>query len=907
MSQKLVLIDGHSILNRAFYGVPDLSNAEGLHTNAIYGFLNIMFKILEEEKPDYLAVAFDVHAPTFRHQMYQAYKGTRKPMPEELRQQVPVMKEVLKAMHITIMEKAGLEADDILGTLAKKAEQEGMEVSLVSGDRDLLQIATDHIKIRIPKTKQGRTEIEDYYAADVQAAYQVTPLQFIELKALMGDTADNIPGVPKVGEKTAQALMVEYGSLDNIYSHVEEISKKSIRESLIEHKDLAELSKTLATIKTDCDLQLDYDQAKAEGLYTPEAYTLCKRLEFKNLLGRFENSAAATDTKITENFRIIEEKKEFLDFLKKAKKQKEIGLWLITEPVVGSNTKKEELLGAAVSVPDVETVFYALKREQEPEGQLSLFEEVKQTVDETAEITAALQELSSVKGLRIATFDVKRQYDYLDHSGTEQYFDILIAAYLLNPLKNDYDPESIASEHLGIMIPGKAEVFGKRSFRTLLSEEREKAAEYTCYGVWVSVKCRKVLEDKLEAAGMKRLMNEMEMPLSLVLYDMQKEGVAVRREELKSYGDALVARIEELEHAIHEQAGVDFNINSPKQLGEVLFETMQIPGGKKTKTGYSTAADVLEKLSADYPIVRDILEYRGLTKLKSTYADGLAAFIEADGRIHTNFNQTITATGRISSTEPNLQNIPMRMELGRKIRKVFVAPDENHVLIDADYSQIELRVLAHMSGDEQLIDAYRQEEDIHRITASKVFHTPFEEVTDLQRRNAKAVNFGIVYGISSFGLSQDLSISKKEAAQYIEQYFETYPKVKKFIDKLVADAKNKGYTETMFGRRRPIPELSSSNFMQRSFGERVAMNAPIQGTAADIIKIAMIKVWKALKEEGLKSRLILQVHDELLIETALEEEVRVREILTENMKSAADLAVTLEIDLHTGKDWYEAK
>ena len=537
---------------------------------------------------------------------------------------------------------------------------------------------------------------------------------------------------------------------------------------------------------------------------------------------------------------------------------------------------------------------------------MSLFEEVKQTVDETAEITAALQELSSVKGLRIATFDVKRQYDYLDHSGTEQYFDILIAAYLLNPLKNDYDPESIASEHLGIMIQGKAEVFGKRSFRTLLSEERKKAAEYTCYGAWVSVKCRKVLEDKLEAAGMKRLMNEMEMPLSLVLYDMQKEGVAVRREELKSYGDALVARIEELEHAIHEQAGVDFNINSPKQLGEVLFETMQIPGGKKTKTGYSTAADVLEKLSADYPIVRDILEYRGLTKLKSTYADGLAAFIEADGRIHTNFNQTITATGRISSTEPNLQNIPMRMELGRKIRKVFV-PRGGYEFMDADYSQIELRVLAHMSGDEQLIDAYRQEEDIHRITASKVFHTPFEEVTDLQRRNAKAVNFGIVYGISSFGLSQDLSISKKEAAQYIEQYFETYPKVKEFIDKLVEDAKKKGYTETMFGRRRPIPELSSSNFMQRSFGERVAMNAPIQGTAADIIKIAMIKVWKALKEEGLKSRLILQVHDELLIETALEEEARVREILTENMKSAADLAVTLEIDLHTGKDWYEAK
>ena len=905
MSQKLVLIDGHSILNRAFYGVPDLSNAEGLHTNAVYGFLNIMFKILEEEKPEYLAVAFDVHAPTFRHQMYEAYKGTRKPMPEELREQVPVMKEVLKAMHITIMEQAGLEADDILGTLAKKAEQAGMEVSLVSGDRDLLQIATDHIKIRIPKTKQGRTEIEDYYAADVKAAYQVTPLQFIELKALMGDTADNIPGVPKVGEKTAQALMVEYGSLDNIYAHVEEISKKSIRESLIEHKDLADLSKTLATIRTDCELQLDYDQAKAEGFYTPEAYTLCKRLEFKNLLGRFEKDAAANDSKIAESFRQIEDKAEFLKYLKKVKKQEEIGLWLITEPA-DANTKKEELLGVALSVSDEETVFYALTHEKEPEGQLSLFAETVEPVDDTAEITAALQELSAGENIQIATFDVKRQYDYLDRSGTKQYFDVLIAAYLLNPLKNDYDLEAIASEHLGILIPGRAEIFGKRDFRTLALKEPGKAMEYACYGAYISRKSKKVLEDKLEAAGMKRLMEEMEMPLSLVLYDMQKEGVAVKREELKAYGDALVARIEELEESIHAQAGTEFNINSPKQLGEVLFETLQIPGGKKTKTGYSTAADVLEKLSADYPIVRDILEYRGLTKLKSTYADGLAAFIEEDGRIHTNFNQTITATGRISSTEPNLQNIPMRMELGRQIRKVFV-PRQGYEFMDADYSQIELRVLAHMSGDEQLIDAYRQEEDIHRITASKVFHTPFEEVTDLQRRNAKAVNFGIVYGISSFGLSQDLSISKKEAAQYIEQYFATYPKVKEFIDKLVADAKEKGYTETMFGRRRPIPELSSSNFMQRSFGERVAMNAPIQGTAADIIKIAMIKVWKALKDEGLKSRLILQVHDELLIETAQDEEARVRKILTENMKSAADLAVTLEIDLHTGSNWYEAK
>ena len=434
----------------------------------------------------------------------------------------------------------------------------------------------------------------------------------------------------------------------------------------------------------------------------------------------------------------------------------------------------------------------------------------------------------------------------------------------------------------------------------------EQFAEYCCYGAYVSAAAAEVLEKKLEQAGMDKLMRDMEMPLSLVLYDMESEGVEVRREELKAYGDALVARIEELEKAIHDQAGVKFNINSPKQLGEVLFDTMKLPGGKKTKTGYSTAADVLEKLAEEAPIVEDILEYRQLTKLKSTYADGLAVYIGPDERIHTSFNQTITATGRISSTEPNLQNIPMRMELGRRIRKVFV-PREGCVFMDADYSQIELRVLAHMSGDEQLIEAYHMDQDIHRITAAKVFHTPFEEVTDLQRRNAKAVNFGIVYGISSFGLSQDLSISKKEAAAYIEQYFATYPKVKEFLDELVRNAKKDGYITTMFGRRRPVPEITSSNFMQRSFGERVAMNSPIQGTAADIIKIAMIRVWRGLRAAGLKSRLILQGHDELAIETYKEAEEQVRRILTENMVSAAELAVTLEVDLHTGENWYEAK
>lgn len=890
MDGKLVLIDGHSILNRAFYGVPDLSNVKGLHTNAVYGFLNIMFKILEEEKPDYLAVAFDAHAKTFRHEMYEAYKGTRKPMPEELREQVPVIKEVLKAMQVVIIEQAGLEADDILGTLAKKAEKSGMEVALVSGDRDLLQIASSRIKIRIPKTKQGRTEIEDYYEDDVKAAYQVTPTQFIELKALMGDAADNIPGVPKVGEKTATALMVEYGSLENIYAHVEEISKKSIREALIENKDLADLSKILATIKTDCGVELDYEAAKAQDYYTPEAYALFKELEFKQLLSRFDKEQTMEENPVEKSFHNLRTKEECLAVLQKAQGLDHVGILLVREA--------GRLFAVAVSLSEEETYFYALPFGGD--GQISLFAETSQE----SELKTAILELSV--RTKLSTFDIKRQYDYFSLEDTENYFDVLIGAYLLNPLKSDYDLEAIASEHLGMMIPGAAQVLGKLTPSQAFVQRPKEVADYYCYGAYVAGRARAVLVGKLKDAGMDRLMREIEMPLSLVLYDMEREGVAVRREELKAYGDALIARIEELEASIHEQAGVSFNIQSPKQLGEVLFEKMKLPGGKKTKTGYSTAAEVLEKLSGDYPIVKDILEYRGLTKLKSTYADGLANYIGEDNRIHTSFNQTITATGRISSTEPNLQNIPMRMELGRRIRKVFV-PEEGREFMDADYSQIELRVLAHMSGDGQLIEAYHMDQDIHRITAAKVFHTPFEEVTDLQRRNAKAVNFGIVYGISSFGLSQDLSISPKEAAKYIEQYFATYPKVKEFLNSLVSEAKEKGYVTTMFGRRRPVPELSSSNFMQRSFGERVAMNSPIQGTAADIIKIAMIKVWKALRDNALRSKLILQVHDELLIETWKGEEEQVRKILEDNMKSAARLLVTLEVDLHTGENWYEAK
>ena len=891
MKEKLVLIDGHSILNRAFYGVPDLTNSQGLHTNAVYGFLNILFKILEEEKPDFLAVAFDVKAPTFRHEIYKEYKGTRKPMPKELHEQVPVMKEVLSAMGIRTLEQPGLEADDILGTLAKRAQKEGVDVALVSGDRDLLQIATDQIKIRIPKTKGARTEVEDYYAADVEARYGVTPQGFIDLKALMGDASDNIPGVPKVGEKTAAELMKQFGSLDGIYAHVEEVTKKAVRESLIANKDLAYLSRTLAAINVDSPLDFSLEEARIGNLFTPQAYEIFRKLEFKNMLSRFEDPADAKKED-SERIRLVDSAREAEDIFRKVKEAQACGFMLLEDEKDGGPAAL-----ALCTCPDEAFVFAA--GEKLP-----------------AEFLSRLAADLYQSRIALSAFGIKKTYEALlcegentgrqEGCGTKGLFDVLIAAYLLNPLKNDYAIEDVSGEYLGRMIPGRKQLFEKLSWKEAMAQKPEAFLSYAGRAASVCLQAREVLTQKLEQTGMLSLFETIEMPLSRVLYEMEKEGVLVRKEELKNYGDALVDRIGELEKAIHEAAGCEFNINSPKQLGEVLFEKMGLKGGKKTKTGYSTAADILEKLAPDHPIVADVLEYRGLTKLKSTYADGLADYIGPDGRIHTSFNQTITATGRISSTEPNLQNIPMRTQLGRLIRRVFV-PREGWLFTDADYSQIELRVLAHLSGDRQLIEAYQSDADIHRITASKVFHTPFEEVTDLQRRNAKAVNFGIVYGISSFGLSQDLSITRKEAADYIEQYFQTYPDVKKFLDRQVQEAKEKGYTTTLFGRRRPVPELNSSNFMQRSFGERVAMNSPIQGTAADIIKIAMIRVWEALRKEGLSSRLILQIHDELLIETKESEAERVRQILETQMKGAADLAVSLEVDLHTGKNWYDAK
>ena len=871
MSKKIVLIDGHSILN-----------SEGIHTNAVFGFLNILFKILDEEQPEYLTVAFDVHEPTFRHKMYAEYKGTRKPMAEELRQQVPLMKEMLTAMGIQVVELAGYEADDLLGTLSRRAEEEGFLVSVVSGDRDLLQLATERVKIRIPKTKKTGTEIEDYYAKDVKERYHVTPTQFIDVKALMGDTSDNIPGVPGIGEKTAMSLIEAYESIENAYAHVEEIKPNRAKENLKAHYDMAQLSKTLAAIDVHVPIDFMFEHAKVGNFYTKEAYLLCKRLDFKKMLGRFELDAPQNTMET--HFRKIEDFTQAEDFLTRASKSGCCGMVPLME--------KGTLFGAAICFGEEDTAFLSVG------GFLTeayLKEKLKEMM--LKQQVSFLDLKSQVKCFDLPTTDVSLR---------KRLFDCGIASYLLNPLQSDYAYEDIAKDMLNLMIPSQADFIGKTNLFTAMAALPEAFLKCVCYMAYTAWKAKDILTDKLKETDMITLYEEIELPLVYVLASMEKEGICADKGALAEYGNQLSGRIAELEQSIYEKAGEEFNINSPKQLGVILFEKLKMPYGKKTKTGYSTAAEVLDKLAPEYPLVADILEYRQLAKLKSTYADGLANFIDGTGRIHSTFHQTITATGRISSTDPNLQNIPIRMELGRSIRKVFL-PAEGCIFVDADYSQIELRVLAHMSGDETLIQAYRQAEDIHRITASQVFHVPFEQVTDLQRRNAKAVNFGIVYGISSFGLSQDLSISKKEAAEYIERYFESYPKIKAFLDGLVASAKEKKYSLTMYHRRRPLPELSSGNFVQRSFGERVAMNAPIQGTAADIIKIAMIRVHDRLAEEGLQSKLILQVHDELLIEARQEELEQVKQILKEEMRKAADLSVDLEVDMHSGANWYEAK
>lgn len=881
---KLLLIDGHSILNRAFYALPLLKNKQGVYTNAVYGFINMLQKFIETESPDYLTVAFDVHAKTFRHQMYEAYKGTRKPMAEELRMQVPMIKQLLKAMDITVIEKEGLEADDILGTLAKRAEAEGLNVTIVSGDRDLLQLATEHIKISISKTSKAGTQIEDYFAKDVLEKKGVTPTEFIDVKALWGDTSDNIPGVPGIGEKTATSIIAQYKSLENAYAHVDELKPPRAAQNLKEYYDQAVLSKDLATIRINADVDYRLSDAQMKNIYTKDAYALCMEWELKSLIAKFELS----DTKESKpQYALVSVlDKETLDkvladvYLSPTKASDEI--------VYGISVVLSQKEPIKLCVAYQNTVYSIKSSLEDDASQL--------TKDDLWDVLLAVYKAVSDQPAlkRFACFGLKElmQAALFNTSLTihkplietaRSFYDLSVMAYLLHPLGNAYTPGDVALDVLQSPI------------------EADKEAE-----AYIAAKALLPMLERLQNEEMEALYTNVEGPLIFCLATMEREGMAVDKDALKAYSEGLEKDIAVLEQKIYDAAGETFNILSPKQLGEILYNKLQIPGGKKTKTGYSTAADVLEKQAEEYPIIGDVLAYRTLTKLKSTYADGLVSCIAEDGRIHTTFQQTVTATGRLSSTEPNLQNIPIRLEQGKQIRKVF-HPKDGYVFVDADYSQIELRVLAHMSSDENLIKAYRQNQDIHRATASLVFHTPFEEVTDLQRSNAKAVNFGIVYGISSFGLGNDLNITRKEAQKYIDDYFIAYPKLKLFLDDLVQTAKKTGVAHTLLNRKRPIPEITEKNFMRRSFGERIAMNSPIQGSAADIIKIAMIRVFDRLLKENLSSKLILQVHDELLIEAKDSEADLVKEILVQEMQQAYALSVPLIVDVHTGNTWYDAK
>ena len=859
---KLLLIDGHSILSRAFYGVPILSNNDGIPTNGVFGFLNIFFKEIELEGADHVAVSFDMPVPTFRHKMFSDYKGTRKSMPEELKLQVPILQELLTAMNVPILTLEGYEADDILGTVAKRMQEEGKEVTIVSGDRDLLQLSDEHIKISLPKTAKGETHIYNYYPKDVEAEWGVSPKEFIDLKALMGDSSDNIPGVPGMGEKTASWIIAKYHSIENALSHADDPEFKVPRkpkaaEDLKTHFKLAKLSKELATICIDAPIAFRFEDAKLENYANAKSLALVKKWEFRSLIPRFSSENTEESPAFS-----LKPRKEVTDpylfqiVVKDAVKQGELGLILAEE--------EEKVLYLALSDERLYRVPLDIAEEKLPE----LF-----------------------KACKIYTLDSKKEMHLHEIFTEGKVYDLAIAAYLLNPLKESYFYDDLARDYLSLILPGKKE----------LKNSREEGT----YQALIALKAKDALFSKLKEEGQWELYEKIELPLARTLYSMEKAGIMVDKEELLSYGKVLKEKLSELQKEIYAMAGEEFNINSPQQLGVILFEKMGIPGGKKTKTGYSTAVDVLEKLSEDFPFVTKIMEYRTYAKLNSTYAEGLLAYIGEDSRIHGVFQQTVTATGRLSSTDPNLQNIPIRTEMGRHFRSVFI-PKEGCVFLDADYSQIELRILAALSKDERLIEAYRMDRDIHKVTASQVFHVPLDEVTDELRRNAKAVNFGIVYGISAFGLSEGLSIGRADAKEYIERYFTTYPKVKEYLDSEIAFARENGYVKTVFGRRRPIPEIHASNFMRRSFSERVAMNSPIQGTAADMMKVAMNAVYEKLKRNELRSRIVLQVHDELLLEVPKEELEEVRDILVSSMENALTLPVPFLVEAKTGNNWEEA-
>ena len=899
---KLVLIDGNSIMNRAFYGIMGskmLTTKDGKYTNAIYGFLAILFKLMEDVNPQYIAVAFDLKAPTQRHKLYEGYKANRKGMPDELAEQMPIIKEILKAMNIDIIEMEGYEADDILGTLSKYGEEQGLEVTILSGDRDTFQLATDKVTIRIPRTKGGKTETDLFNREKIKETYGIEPKQLIEVKGLQGDSSDNIPGVPGVGEKTALSLIQKFGTIENLYDKIEKnedgLTGKQ-REKIANNKELAELSKTLGTININVPIKDTLEQFKVEEWDKEKVLELFKKLNFNRYIERFglngeknnkEESSYAVEYKKVE--KTIEELIEFIH------NEKYMIFYLQTkEDENPENIIKEKIVGISIYNKNNQESYYVKLENDEIIEFKEIFEnnQIKKTGINLTKVYILLKQVG-------ITLD-----------GIEN--DISIGAYILNPTNNKLDLKSLAMQYLELDVDeyiGEEENDQKQMtlFEENKIEDNQKTSEKYMLYVYLIEKLNNIILEKLKETNSFNLYTNIDMPTVEVLSNMQWNGMYVDEKELSEFGEELSSQIEILTKVIHEMAGEEFNINSTKQLGEILFEKMQLPVIKKTKNGYSTDVDVLEKLKREDPIINKILEYRQLMKLNSTYVEGLKPFINPKTkRIHSFFHQTITATGRISSTEPNLQNIPTRFELGKRVRKVF-KPEEGKVYIDADYSQIELRVLAHISQDKHMIEAFKHNEDIHKQAASKVFKTPIEEVTKEQRSNAKAVNFGIVYGISDFGLAEQLGISRKRAKQYIDEYLTEYAGIKEFMENIIEKTKEKGYVETLFHRRRYVPELSSKNYMVRQFGNRVAMNTPIQGTAADIMKIAMINVSKALKKRGLKSKIILQVHDEMMIEAPEGEKEEVKEIMKNEMESAIKLSIPLVAEISEAKNWYDCK
>ena len=879
---KLLLIDGNSIINRAFYGIMGskmLMTEDGTYTNAVYGFLSILFKELDDIKPEYLVVAFDLKAPTHRHKMYDKYKANRHGMPEELAMQMPILKETLKAMNVCIIEKEGYEADDILGTLAKWGQKEELEVTVLTGDRDSFQLIDKNIKVRIPRTKMGKTETEDYTVEKIEEEYGLEPLDLIEVKGLMGDTSDNIPGVPGVGEKTALNLIKQYKSIDEVYNHIDE-QKGKLKEKLSENKDLAYLSRTLGTIDINAPIEKDLGAFQVEEWNKPEVLEIFKKLKFNRFIDRFalqENIGATSFSDSQINTEIEHEK-------------------------IVDKTKLAEL---KQEIQENKVIYYYLTEEK------FIIYSPKTNKCFSIENIQDFKDIFEDKNILKCSYKQKEEFIILWNKGIEAknlMFDIAIAGYILNSNINKYTIEYLANEYINFDIAeylSNTEETGVEQI-TLFDNAEEPKEDKTYIYAYAIYKLYNVLTQKMEEAGSIDLFNKIEMPLTEVLASMQYEGIYIDKQELLDFGKELQEKIDILTQEIYELTGEEFNINSTKQLGEILFEKLKLTAKKKTKTGYSTDVDVLEKIKYEHPVIEKILEYRQLQKLNSTYVEGLIPYIDETGRIHSKFHQTVTTTGRISSTDPNLQNIPTRMELGRKLRKVF-KPEQGYIFVDADYSQIELRVLAHISEDKNMIEAFCNNEDIHAQAASKVFNIPLEEVTKEERTKAKAVNFGIVYGISEFGLGEQLGVSRKKAKEYIEQYLDKYSGIKEFMINIVEETKEKGYVETLYHRRRYVPELKSNNYMVRQFGGRVAMNTPIQGTAADIMKIAMINVYNKLKENNLKSKLIVQVHDEILVETLESEKEQVKQIVKEEMENVIKLKVPLLADVEEGYNWYEAK